>query len=357
MNAPRRTLLRFFYHTPHGQTNLKPKRAGEFSRTMLIVVPLTLLIWIYAERAQNRDDAVRTLLGVTIADPKLTASLTDSAESPVTISLNGPRGQIDQLKARIEANSVDRRLGVVVPPADATVGEKPVDLTRLLNADPLFSGSGVLVTKTEPSQVRVTVDTLVPREAKVVLPGDLSVTLLNVTFDPPVITVRGPSQAMNSQFGTGEATVAVDVTNLGSTAGTGPRMQDVPLVPPRDSRLSYSVPRVRMSFEVGSTVEDFRIPTVGILIERPLGEDGTTKVIMRRGPVINNVQIRGPASAIARYRGDQPDAILRAVLPIQPDDAGRTDIRRAVKFSGLEPGVTVIDQPYEVTFDVRVLTP
>ncbi|HEX8323288.1 MAG TPA: hypothetical protein VF595_05180 [Tepidisphaeraceae bacterium] len=359
MNAPRPSFFSFFSATRTHRFGVKPRRPGEFSGTMLIVIPLTLLIWVYAERAQNRDGSVQTLLGVTIADPKLTATIVDPVESPVTIELNGPQGQIDRLKSTIEATVIDRRLRVALTPADYGLGEnKSLDLARLLNANPLFADSGVLVTKTTPAQVRVTVDQLVTREARVAVPTEAFVALLNVSFDPPRVKVSGPMQAIASQFGGADPTVTVDLSSLAKAQrSAGPQRQEMPLTPARDSRITYTPARVQMNFEIGSTIEEFTIPSVGILVVRPVSEDGASRVVIRGSPVIPNVQVRGPGPMIAKYKGDAPEATLKAILEVTNALAGQNELRKEVKFPLLLPGVEVISGPYEVIFDVRELTP
>ena len=333
------------------------RKSGDFTRSLPVVVILTLLIWIYAERAQNRDDSVTAVLSIVASDPNLSAATLDAGDGRVAVSVNGPRGQIDALKTRIESASIDGKLRVTLPAADSSAGDKTLDLTRVLNDAPLFANSGVTVTKTSPAQVRVSVEPVVSRNVTVVVPSDLSVTLLSQNFDPAKIAVRGPASAVNREFNGDSPTIAVNAAQLREAAAGGSRSIDIALTPPVDPLITLGVKQVRMTFEVGSTVLDVTVPSVGILIERPLGDDGKSKVVMKRGPVITNVQLRGPANLVNKYVGDQPETKLQAVLPVTQDDDGKTDLHRDVLFPYRERGVEVVGGPYTVGFDVIDLTP
>src|SRR4051812_30244783 len=65
-------------------------------RTLAWVAPLTILIWIYAEREQVATREVTIPISVHSSDPSRVATLLMSGQG-VTAHLVGPRGQVDQV--------------------------------------------------------------------------------------------------------------------------------------------------------------------------------------------------------------------------------------------------------------------
>ncbi|MGC4033005.1 MAG: hypothetical protein QM754_14970 [Tepidisphaeraceae bacterium] len=328
------------------------RRPGEFIRTLPVVAFLTVLIWVYAERANTRDDTLTVQFDLEAADPNLDVAVVGASDDRLAITVNGPRGQIEQLRNRIESAAFAGRIRIPLSSGESSAGEKSIDLAARLNDTPLIKNSGVSVTKTSPVQVRAVVDPIIPREVTVVLPRELPVTLQSYSFSPQKLTVKGPTAVINREFATENPTIAVDISSLRSIETVREQSREVPVVLPADGRIHLSQNKVKMAFEIGSTIREEKVRTVAILIERPLGDEGKYKVVMRKGPVINNVGIRGPANLVAKYGGDQPEVALKAVLPVTQADIGHTDITRAVTFPYKEAGITVLNEPIEVQFDV-----
>lgn len=336
------------------------QRTSEIIKTLVIVVPLTLLIWIYAERAQIAEDSTTVLMDVALADPGLNASVLD-AKGPVSVrlDLSGPRVRIDQLKTDLEQKSMAGTLKLNLPATIyAREGIQNVDIVPILNVDPTVIDSGVTIKAATPPGFRVVVAKVVSRDVTVVLPPDMLVSLQNVAFDPPRITVRGPEPVMNSIYPGDNATIPVDLANKGaSLTGTGTQTIDVPLAPSaltllHDHGLTPTPSRVKMSFEVGTREREYTIPSVPIVVQKLLTQDRNA-VTVKGLPVIQNVRVRGPANLVRQLEGDNATVHPQAVLRIRSDDAGKTDLHRAVDLVGLPPEVKVVGQPNEVDFDVK----
>ncbi len=330
-----------------------PSRARELLKSLPVVVILTVLIWIYAERAQIGPDQVSVLVSVGTSEPNLVATVIDPVDTPLTLALSGPRGQLEAFKTKLMSALQDRRLKLMLSGADAAVGSHALDAARLLNADPLLSRSGVFVTGTTPTQIRVTVDPMDTVTADIVLPRDLPVTLLKSRFEPAHVTLHGPRPAIEAAFPNGKPTVVVNATRISAGDGSEQTL-DLQLVPPADPRLTLDTSQVKMTFTAGSTVQTSTIPSAFIDVVRPVAIDGGSKVIIHGGSVLHNVQIRGPAVLVNKYTGGRPESDLRAMVFIKPDDVGKTNLRKELKWPVLEDGaVQVVGGPSEVDVDVK----
>lgn len=346
MSEPRRlSLARLF-----GQERTpKQRRPGEALRTLLIVVPLTMLIWVYAEKAQSRPDNRSVKISFKTGNADFAATV-DPDES-VTLSLEGPQGQLDQFVQAITASTVDGHLVLALPNSQAAQSTKIQSVAEAVKLDPHFANINVTV-KASPADLHVSVDPMITRKVTVVPPQKLPVTLQSVTFDPAQVEIRGPLPLMNRLYPVENSTIALDGSGLMLGTTPGSKTQVVPLKAPNESQLSLSVAQVKMTYEVGSTIQQGEIRTVYIDVRRPVGEDGRSKVTVRGGPVIHNVQITGPSNIVNRLVGDRPDQSVKAVLPVTSEDVDKGDIRRPVDVD-LRDGVTLIGEKPEVVFEAR----
>ena len=346
MSEPRRlSLARLF-----GQERApKQRRPGEALRTLLIVVPLTMLIWVYAEKAQTRPDSRSVKISFKTGNADFAATV-DPDES-VTLSLEGPQGQLDQFVQAITSSTVDAHLVLALPNSQATQSTKIQSVAEAVKLDPHFANINVTV-KANPPDLRVSVDPMITRKVTVVPPAKLPVTLQSVTFDPPQIEIKGPLPAMTSLFGVENPTIPVDGSGLmlGTTPGSQTKL--VPLKAPTERQLSLSLTQVKMTYEVGSTIQQGEIRTIYIDVRRPAGEDGRSKVTVHGGSVYHNVQITGPSNIVSKLVGDRPEQSVKAVLPVTSEDVDKGDIRRSLDID-LRDGVTLIGEKPEVIFDAR----
>ncbi len=331
-------------------------RAGDFLKTMVVVVPLTLLIWIYAERSSVTDGACQVSIVLVPADQALAPTQPES----LSLELRGPRNQITQF-----TDELGRRTLRVTLPASYQVGENTIEAATLLNNEPTFSNFGVKISKVEPSSLRVRIDRYVENELTVVMRPDASVSLQQVVFDPPKVVARGPESVFNSEYPESNRQIRVDLSNYTAQLNTrGPhRLPAMPLTLPTDGRFTIRPPRVNGSFEVMPSEEETTIDSVTIAVQLPLGLQGKWLVKVHGNALrVPNVRLRGPGAALTPYKttidGKQvdPKRQASAILRVKQEDIGNSDVRRAVDFADLEPGITVVGGPYEVEFNLEQVT-
>jgi len=328
------------------------RRVVEISKTMLVVVPLTLLIWVYAERAQTLSDSMQINVDLVPADTNLAATIDEPLMASIRIDISGPRTQIDEFKRSIELKTTtDGRLAVPMPPGYSE-GEITLDVATLLNSNS-FDRAGVKVDKATPSTVRVRLDRYIDREVTVAMPRELTVTLQAVTFEPPRVLVRGPRTTIDADFPNSDSTIPIELSSIASVLSvTGVhRVESVPLKQSPNTRLTIRPQRVNASFEVGSSEREWQIPSVPIAVQRPAGQDGRYTVKLNGPPVITNVRIKGPSSILARF--ESRELKLTPVLKVTQEDVRSDDLTREVDFPELPAGVSVVSRPHMVSFRVE----
>ena len=345
--------------TAAGIRSVSRRKLVDVAKTMTIVVPLTVLIWVYAERAQLKSDTVNVTLGFRLSDSALIATLAEPADGRATLNVSGPLGQIQQLRSQLDTETVRHHIEVVLPQDDASVGPHTIDLVRVLNEEPLIAKSGVTVLKegSIPLKAEVNVDRIVTKDATVVRPGSLPQGFENVTFDPPVVEFSGPAAAIEAAFPAETPSVTVDISgveNQLSIVGRS-RKVTVPLVMPAGSRLTAKVQQVTMTFDLSSQEIADTIPSVPLEVRRPVGQDGQTRVTVGRGDQVGiyNVHIRGPADKVRECVNGTGSQRITAVIALSADDRGGRDIPKKVDFINVPTGVKIEREPYEVTVSVN----
>jgi hypothetical protein len=179
-------------------------------KTFLWVVPLTVMIWIYAEREQ-----LATLSNVPIkieplnSDPNRIITFADATGRTIAISadLAGPRGRLERAQRQLET-SLALKLDIG---SNADSGVRRV-YTRSLSDDPLFKDNGITVRNIVPEEVTVRIDPVETRELAVQPPADNSNRLVSFNADPRTVKVSGPQSFFRDHPNVGvRADVALDM--------------------------------------------------------------------------------------------------------------------------------------------------
>ena len=128
-------------------------------KTLMWAVPLTVLIWVYAEREgvdtvkgynlviglQNNDRAQRVL------------RLLSQTDGSIRVDLTGPHAQMEMLQKKL-SSSPDPLIRLAVE-AGLPGGQHPISVSSIAN-DPLFVDNGITVSGFDPPDVLVEVDPL-----------------------------------------------------------------------------------------------------------------------------------------------------------------------------------------------------
>jgi hypothetical protein len=340
----------------------------EFARTMVWVAPLTLLIWIYAEREQKATvDNVRVRVEVQSENPQRVVKIVQPSDRLMTLTLEGPRARVDAVRSQLAGGDRAQPLIVVL---DGTVplGRTALRAAARLSESQLLSENGVVVRLATPIDLEVDVDELATTEA--VIKAAPATTNLEGTpvFTPATVMLTGPSgllAQLTERDESGRPIVYGALDTIPAlrqpTAATGGSLDipDVALRLPReDPQLRIDRATVAARVTVRAADARFEIPSIPVfpLASMKLLDDYRAEF----PPTLTNVSVTGPADRIEALRRNwQTTANLRAVLSISRDDLPEGQVRRRKLLYMLPEGITATpeQQAKEVEFTLTSRLP
>jgi hypothetical protein len=178
-------------------------------KSLLWVGPLTVLIWVYAEREQVVPmNNVTISLDTRSAEPNRVVRVISPAGGLVHVDLKGSQAQLDQVKEWLESTSIPIEVDRGLPP-----GEHQVPIVNELNRLYGVTSKGVTVTNCVPSEVRVVIDAIKEWDLEVrVRPEDSKSLSGPQIFTPAKVRLKGPQsiieRAMQTAAGQGQTLVA-----------------------------------------------------------------------------------------------------------------------------------------------------
>lgn len=340
--APRSRLQRFF-----SADNLR-----DMAKTLMIVIPVTLIIWGWAEREQVQPRSVTFTLKPIVPGEQY-ARIEKS--STVTITLTGPNSGLDAFERRLREQN--NELAVNVPQVDAS--QKEVELRQVnvadLLADQSFIREAGLVVKSGTS-VDIVVDQMQERKLEVRPPEGLN---LLVTTDPATVALRGPrrdlSQVPADAYAILELPTAV-LTELRSMVTPGqkkpisgvrvqpsfvPESRSVSLVQTEVTTATFSVP---LALEDRAVINYFVVVRVDMpldLLQKRIRDGKPIPVV---NGTLQGIAVRGPRDLVGKVESEDFKRQVFARMSLSRDDlldldAGKT-IERAPEIL-LPPGVRV----------------
>lgn len=316
-------------------------------RTFAWVAPLTVLIWVYAEREQlATDPTVQVMVDVRSADPNRIVRLVEPPNGVVIASLRGPRSRLDALR-----NDLSRPGGSVQIPLDGTLsaGEQhQLPAASYLAARPVFTDRGVEVLKTEPANLRVFIDTFEEMTLEVQVPPEVADRIANAAFTPSTVRLRGPRSDLEAAAAAGRLVAYVDLT--GSDILNTPGTHDLPTLRVtsrvRGENITLTPNTVRGVIEVRQANVRHVIRSMVVTVKMPMRLQ--ERYVVRADEFIFNIPVIGPPEEIRRIETDQA-APPEAVLNVMSIDAENPSPRRRLRYI-LPPGVTPEGPELEIDF-------
>lgn len=159
-------------------------------KTLAWVAPLTILLWVYAEREQVSQREVEARITVRSTDPA-GRIITVKGEQTVKLELEGARKSLDAVSDRL----AEGKTALTV-----LVGEEPgwdgdISLAERLNKDELLTQHVVDVVRARPNSLHVRVEAKGARQLPVrARAGDVIVA--SPLFEPAQVTVVGPKDLL-----------------------------------------------------------------------------------------------------------------------------------------------------------------
>lgn len=328
-------------------------------RTLLWVCPLTVMIWVYAEREQIDK---RTLNGVPVTvvtgDPGRIVASVNRSSTPPTVSLivSGPKEAIERVQERLLRGTDEAdRVRIVLGNRSGAVGEHPVQVASEVFNLPIFRQNGITVEDAQPPDLLVSVAQMEEATLPVVLSDDAR-RRLNLDgaaqFEPPKVRVRAPYAVLHPLNRPAPAALYAnlpdDADALLKPVGLHEKVLLQLAMPgaARDDHVTLSPATVSARFTVRAAEKTHRLPRtpVWVLAAPELTHDFDVVDY----PLAIPIDVVGPPDVIDQLARDtdpqavpsDPQRVPLAVLTL-----GREDVpnrAKAYTVQRLPPGVTVV---------------
>ena len=275
-------------------------------KTLVWVIPLTILLWVYAERETSAPpEKIIIPIGVRIGTPDKIVTLIDPADSKITATITGPRTSVDRLKDKISQRP-DYPVVVRTLEPSTLAGRTQIPVSVIAN-DPLFTDAGISVRDISPNNLSVGVDDLVTE----CLPVRALKTADNLQgemiFSPSTVKVTAPRlifDAARAQLtGAEKLAVTADISKLDNylkDPGTHENIPGVPISfgPPGDLHVKLDQATVSATFVVKERLNEYVVKSVPIWPGGPEGIQKSAAVTLKNGSTLTDITVVGTPAAI-----------------------------------------------------------
>jgi hypothetical protein len=326
-------------------------------KSLMWVAPLTILIWIYAEREQiSRNVSVQFRIEVKNSDPRFLVLLRDAdglphADLQVQALLSGPHARVDEVVQSLKA--IGGAVPVEVDTQHLGPGIHPVSLSALEN-NSLFVKAGVTVTTPVPREVNVSIDPIVSKDVEVRARPTVTNLEKPPVFEPRKVRVTGPESLL-------QGATLVAYAELPPLQEPG--MRDIPNVevalPFNDAHVTISPAMVSAKVEVKNAEVAGEVNAMPVWAVYPPGPFWD-KYKPEFEPFISNVKVIGPADMVKQINDaaftPKPKAILdvsTADPPVKADPTGvRYTGRLKIEFNDTGLKLSPEDTHKTITFTI-----
>jgi hypothetical protein len=317
-------------------------------KTLAWVAPLTILIWIYAERKQattRQNVSIPVEIRVNAKDKLVVPS-----DQNFTATLSGPQASVQRMIEAIGVPTADRHALIQITLDANSSGELRLSSGDYLLRNPIFRQAGISVRDVLPTTFTVTVFDMEERILPVRAPEGLK-NIANPRFVPSEVTVRAPKQVLEAATKNNRDFVLADLSK--ADAINQPGHHDVPGVSVTPAfapeHVTIEPTTVTASFEVNR-------PDAEATLEYPvpIWPAAPTAILAKYKVecpvVIPNIRVVGPPDQIDLLKSGGYRVV--ALLYVTPDDLRDGATHRKVLRFDLPPGVRVANDPeqYAVQF-------
>lgn len=325
-------------------------------RALVWVVPLTMLIWVWAEREQV---ATQSNFGFTVdvhsTDPGRIATLKSPAGGIMHADLKGPQGRIDEVKKWLESGQVLIDIDRNFTPGDHQIS------ADVLNKQPRVVQAGVNIFNCTPNDLLVYVDALEERDNVKVSATreDLKKLAAPPVFTPDRIKITGPhsvlKEAEDRARSRGQELVAfADLGQFQEMNQEGKHsLSSVPV--------KLDIPDVRLSpitvsaqIEVRQSDVEYTLDVVAVFASYP-ATDKADKYKAVYPATITNVKVVGPPQEIDRLKQQGQTEGYKAIFLISGDDLSMPTGNHEAKVKILlPPGIKTKDADPTITYTLAL---
>lgn len=342
-----------------------PRRSGPFGRTghsirawaentfsreqvvdgvkrLLWVAPLTLLIWVYAEREQIVPLANPVTIPISLVsdDPTRIVTLVSPSEPYVSVKLTGPRAQMDTLRGLLESRG--REPLPIIVPRGGGLGLQRIPTARL-GQDRVFEEYGATISNLQPEMLEVMVDELVEVPVPVQATGRTPL-LKDPTFTPATVTVRGPKAVLAAAnvdkrlFAVADLEGRPEIAAAIARGDPSVELRDLPVTSAlKDGRVTLVGPKTVSAVLDLKERKTWTIPFMNVFVVSPPELLGDYEVTYEG--FLRDVTVIGPAEIIDKVQQEGYLPRPKAMFEITSDDVGER--KTAPLEFKLPPGVTL----------------
>src|SRR5687767_9739693 len=285
-----------------------------FLKTLVWVAPLTLLIWVYAEREQVSTSENEPIpFELASSDMSRIVSLR-GGDRNLLVDLQGPRARVEDVLEKLRGGTFPQGIRIEPDPALSVNEEHDIPTKPLLERNAIFRDNGITALRAQPSRLKVVIDELDEREARVLAPTTVTNLLPATTFSPATVKVRGPKSLLDEaerqarQAG-GQLSVFADIEGLAAVKTPG--VKTVPAVSiqlPRalsDERVAVVPKEVDATLHVRENNAELAFDSLPVWPVKPQGLDDKYKVVLYNAS-LPNVTLVGPKDQIHAIRQSVP---------------------------------------------------
>lgn len=286
------------------------ERVLDVVKTLVWVIPLTILIWVYAEREQNVDLKNVTIpVRVVINNSGKVVTLRDSA---ITATVTGPHTNVQEFLRRIERTDQPVLAHTIDPATPAGDIQIPA---AVLNDDPLLVRNGITLSDINPKSIQAAVDDVVAEELPVRVPVKVAGLEGEPRFTPETIKVTAPRSVFEEARRLQKSDkpyLTVDLSKVDELKSPGTHDVSVPLVFGLFSgphvTIADRAQAVNAHFTVRQTLDTFKVRNVSIWPAGPSQWLRTHDVEIVGSDTFEEVILEGPPERIRELGNQSGDA-------------------------------------------------
>jgi hypothetical protein len=320
-------------------------------KSFIWVAPLTVLIWIYAEREQSISDYPLDDVTIQLANNEPNRFVAPVGTNKVNLILSGPQSKLETVSKVLSADGISIEIAKILGSNPAN-GQRTVNVVDRIQDDSRLRDAGVSVVSSQPAELTINIETMQHRSFDVKSPPTITNLDMSKTwFDPKQVTVNGPESSFKNLK---SLTVYADLTGSPLLNQPGPHdPSDLPLIIDQAEQLHLTIspPTIKAHLEVLSTDITWHIDSIPIVIQAPpkLLEQYSITI---DPPSIANVKATGPKEkqnepidAVLKLTNDLVAGTYPLQVKFEPPDGVHVDLDQAAS-----------PQPVKVTLTARPST-
>ncbi len=301
-------------------------------KSLAWVAPLTILIWVYAEREQILSQPNQTIpISVKSADPKLIVTIAQE-EASIIAEISGPHSSVDKITEELKLIANNKQGVVIEIPSSFSAGTYTIPTSWVGEAE-LFKRAGVTVSKISPQNLHVQIDRMEDRDVDVKVPADVNNLVGTTTFEPRTVRITGPHTVLDAADAQGKLNVYANFKGFNELRVPGKHdLTAVPLtIGVSDKNVTVSPTSLKATIEVRQMEADYLVNSMPVWVTYPPGFEDY-HVVFNDGPnTVTNVTLFGPGEEIEAMKKPDFKPQPKARIELSPSDKSSVGDTRTAK--------------------------